>query len=239
MDRLTDDIVAVLDAENLQKPVVVASGFAGEELSRLGSRFPTRTAGLIFLDAAYDRRNAVAEVAIMRRVPQQPPRPEDLESIQSVKRWQAAGLGFPIPEAEIRQSIEFGADGRLLSGPKASPAQRQIFWGTRSPITRRSEFPCSGSTRSPGLQNIFRGVAPAMLRFAKHAASSTPGLCNNLKTVNDCSGQRGRECASLKSRTPVSSSFSRTNARSREPSIVSCRRSRTSASTKLLLDAPD
>lgn len=52
-DRLGDDVLAVLKALNLSGPVLVGHSIAGEELSSVGSRFPDRVAGLIYLDAAY------------------------------------------------------------------------------------------------------------------------------------------------------------------------------------------
>jgi pimeloyl-ACP methyl ester carboxylesterase len=52
-DRLGDDVLAVLDALKLNKPVLVGHSIAGEELSSIGSRHPERVAGLIYLDAAY------------------------------------------------------------------------------------------------------------------------------------------------------------------------------------------
>jgi pimeloyl-ACP methyl ester carboxylesterase len=52
-DRLGDDVLAVLDALNLDGPVLVGHSIAGEELSSIGSRHPERVAGLIYLDAAY------------------------------------------------------------------------------------------------------------------------------------------------------------------------------------------
>jgi non-heme chloroperoxidase len=52
-DRLGDDVLAVLDALKLNRPVLVGHSIAGEELSSVGSRRPERIAGLIYLDAAY------------------------------------------------------------------------------------------------------------------------------------------------------------------------------------------
>jgi non-heme chloroperoxidase len=53
-DRLGDDVLAVIDALKLEKPILVGHSFAGEELSSVGSRYPQRIAGLIYLEAAYD-----------------------------------------------------------------------------------------------------------------------------------------------------------------------------------------
>lgn len=51
--RLGDDVIAVLDALKLNRPVLAGQSIAGEELSSVGSRHPERVAGLIYLDAAY------------------------------------------------------------------------------------------------------------------------------------------------------------------------------------------
>jgi len=52
-DRLGGDVLAVLDALKLNRPVLAGHSLAGEELSSVGSRHPERVAGLIYLDAGY------------------------------------------------------------------------------------------------------------------------------------------------------------------------------------------
>src|SRR6516162_5714643 len=52
-DRLGDDVLAVLDALKLNRPVLAGHSLGGEELSSVGSRHPERVAGLIYLDAGY------------------------------------------------------------------------------------------------------------------------------------------------------------------------------------------
>ena len=52
-DRLGDDVLAVIDALKLSRPVLAGNGIAGEELSSVGTRHPEKIAGLIYLDAAY------------------------------------------------------------------------------------------------------------------------------------------------------------------------------------------
>jgi non-heme chloroperoxidase len=51
--RLGEDVVAVIDALHLNKPVVAGHSIAGEELSYIGVHHPERVAGLIYLDAGY------------------------------------------------------------------------------------------------------------------------------------------------------------------------------------------
>jgi pimeloyl-ACP methyl ester carboxylesterase len=52
-DRLGDDILAVLDSLGLVRPVLIGHSIAGEEMSSIGSRYPDRVAGLVYLDAGY------------------------------------------------------------------------------------------------------------------------------------------------------------------------------------------
>jgi pimeloyl-ACP methyl ester carboxylesterase len=52
-DRLGDDVLAVIEALKLDRPVLIGHSIAGEELSSVGSRHPEKIAGLVYLDAAY------------------------------------------------------------------------------------------------------------------------------------------------------------------------------------------
>ncbi len=52
-DRLGDDILAVIRALKHDRPVLVGHSIAGEEMSSIGSRYPQKVAGLVYLDAAY------------------------------------------------------------------------------------------------------------------------------------------------------------------------------------------
>lgn len=52
-NRLGDDVIAVLDALKVTHPVLVGHSIAGEELSSIGTRYPERVAGLVYLDAGY------------------------------------------------------------------------------------------------------------------------------------------------------------------------------------------
>ena len=54
-DRLGDDVLAVINALKPDRPVLVGHSIAGEELSSIGTRHPEKVAGLIYLDAAYER----------------------------------------------------------------------------------------------------------------------------------------------------------------------------------------
>ena len=77
-DHLGDDVLAVMQAMNIERPVLVGHSMAGEELSSIGSRFPAKVSGLIYLDAAssfafYDSTHPQVEIEmndIRRRIDQ-------------------------------------------------------------------------------------------------------------------------------------------------------------------------
>jgi pimeloyl-ACP methyl ester carboxylesterase len=52
-DRLGDDVLAVLDALKIVRPVLIGHSLGGEELSSVASRHPEKVSGLIYLDAGY------------------------------------------------------------------------------------------------------------------------------------------------------------------------------------------
>jgi pimeloyl-ACP methyl ester carboxylesterase len=51
--QLGNDVLAVMKALEIKRPVLAGHSFGGEELSFIGSRFPENVAGLIYLDAGY------------------------------------------------------------------------------------------------------------------------------------------------------------------------------------------
>jgi non-heme chloroperoxidase len=52
-DQLGDDVLKVISALGLKKPVLIGHSVAGEELSSIGSRYPDKVRGLVYLDAGY------------------------------------------------------------------------------------------------------------------------------------------------------------------------------------------
>lgn len=80
-NRLGDDVVAVMAALKIERPVLVGESIAGQELSSIGSRYPELVAGLVYLDATgpfafyAPNTNAMAvDVATVRRDLEQLPK---------------------------------------------------------------------------------------------------------------------------------------------------------------------
>jgi pimeloyl-ACP methyl ester carboxylesterase len=122
-DRLADDVLAVLDALHIEKPVLAGHSIAGQELSSIGTRHPERVAGLVYLDAAYgyafyDPANTLAgsnvTEAIVRR---------DLDAFRTAPPSRARAL-----VAEIQAALPFldkdmtGEAGHLAGAKDPPPA---------------------------------------------------------------------------------------------------------------------
>jgi pimeloyl-ACP methyl ester carboxylesterase len=114
--RLAEDVVRVMDAVGLKTPVVVGHSFAGEEMHVLGARYATRIAGLVYVDAAFDRGDDAdneAFNAVSRTLPAAPSaKADDLASVTALRahleRYGGAG-----PEAHVRARWVVNPDGTV------------------------------------------------------------------------------------------------------------------------------
>jgi non-heme chloroperoxidase len=115
--RLGDDVVAVMDALNLKRPILVGHSLAGVELSSAANSHPDRLAGLVYLDAAYsyafDNGKGASILEIQNLQGPQPPPPgeTDLASFSSFQKYYGRVNGFLFPEAELRAQRESAPDG--------------------------------------------------------------------------------------------------------------------------------
>jgi non-heme chloroperoxidase len=137
-NRLGDDVIDVLDALKIVHPVLVGHSIAGEELSSVGTRYPTRIAGLVYLDAGYlyayqnpASKNLAPELdALQKRVeqmmPSVPPTDPDLANFSTIRAWQTRSQGVEFPEAEPRQTFETAPDGHITH-PHTQPAIAQAI----------------------------------------------------------------------------------------------------------------
>ncbi len=62
---LTADVVAFLDAIQIDRAIFIGHSMAGDELTRLAETHPDRVAKLVYLDAAYDRGNLIGVMEAM------------------------------------------------------------------------------------------------------------------------------------------------------------------------------
>ena len=120
-DRLGDDVLAVLDALKLEKPVLVGHSLGGEELSSVATRYPNRVAGLVYLEAAYPyafdngKGPTMREFQNLKKVAPQAPPPSGsaLASFSALQQACLRALGFTYPEGELRQQFTTTPEGRV------------------------------------------------------------------------------------------------------------------------------
>lgn len=137
-DRLADDVLAVLDALKLERPLLVGHSIAGEELSSLAARYPMRAGGLVYLDAVGDR---TAPMPRMPSVPSAQPSAADRRSIAAFQAWQKTSQNIAFPESEIRQTMTIAADGSVDGPLVPAFVPRQIVGGVRRPDYARMRIP--------------------------------------------------------------------------------------------------
>jgi len=128
--RLSQDVLAVMDAMKLEKVLLVGHSIAGEELTWLGGHHPGRFEGLVYLDAAYDRSNPRSNPLTTRlrelnsRVPPQPPiPPEALANYDAMKKWLGESGRLRPPEGELIATYQ--VDKPFLGGTPSIDARTQ------------------------------------------------------------------------------------------------------------------
>jgi len=137
---LVDDIVAVLDALQLQSVVLVGHSFAGLEMALFGSAHGNRCGGLIYLDAAYDYTDPeLGRIFEAHQPPSAPPmQASDSASIEAVRDWYARTQGFRPTEAALRATRRFDAAGRMVGAITPGSAR----WRIESPPPRWESVIC-------------------------------------------------------------------------------------------------
>jgi non-heme chloroperoxidase len=142
--RLADDVLAVVDALRLERPVLIGHSIAGEELNSFAARHPLRAGGVVYLDAVGDRTaplprdfNAAAAAA----VPPAQPAPEDRRSVAAYQAWMRKTRGIALPESELRQIFEVAADGSVGRSRNQSWVSDAIDAGVQRPDYARMRIP--------------------------------------------------------------------------------------------------
>jgi pimeloyl-ACP methyl ester carboxylesterase len=114
--RLAEDVVRVMDGVGLKSPVVVGHSFAGEEMHVLGARYSTRIAGLVYVDAAFDRGDDAdneAFNAVAKTVPAAPSSQADDRASFTALRAYLEKYGGAGPEAHLRARWVANPDGTI------------------------------------------------------------------------------------------------------------------------------
>lgn len=130
-DRVGQDVLAVIDALYLRRPVLIGHSIAGAELSWVANHYPERVAGVIYLDAGYwyafDNGKGAKFTDIEALHAPQPPPPSrsDLASFDALVNYEERINGFRFPEAELRQQRE--TSGGTVGAERQFPGESMLM----------------------------------------------------------------------------------------------------------------
>jgi non-heme chloroperoxidase len=145
-ERLGQDVLAVIDALKLDKPILVGHSIAGAELSWMANAHPDRIAGVVYLDAGYsyafDDGKGAAALDMMKLKAPQPPPPAaaDLVSFKALQRYEDRVNGCEFPEGELREERQTNPDGTVgdFRNPRGGAMLMKLISGeqkyTRIPV---------------------------------------------------------------------------------------------------------
>jgi len=118
-DRLGQDVLVVIRALKLKKPVLVGHSIAGVELSSVANLDPKRIAGVVYLEAAYpysfDNGEGPSMKAFQETQGPQAPSPgeSDLQSFTALQKWMRRSMGFGCRRRSFtRNGIRLPMDAR-------------------------------------------------------------------------------------------------------------------------------
>ena len=145
-DQLGEDVLAVIDALKLEKPILVGHSIAGAELSWMANAHADRIAGVVYIEAGYsyafdDGKGASALEMMKLKAPQSPPpTAADLINFKALHRYEVRKDGFEFPEGELREERQTNPDGTIgdFRNPPGGPMLMKLLSGgqkyTRIPV---------------------------------------------------------------------------------------------------------
>jgi pimeloyl-ACP methyl ester carboxylesterase len=157
-------VVRAIDVIKLDMPLVVGHSFAGEEMHVLGARHAGRVAGLVYIDAAFDRgddSDSDAYNAVARTLPPSPrPAAGDLSSFTALRSFVDRTQGAAGPEAHLRARWVANADGTV-----ARP------WAPAPPVLQ---------AMSGAMQAAYKAYAPERIRVRALAIYAAPESASDM-----------------------------------------------------------
>jgi len=170
LDTLVADITAVLDTLGVGPVILVGHSIAGEEMTRFGEIHGARCAGLVYLDAAYDRSGIDTLARIQPSVPDPQVRAADTASLASVRALYDRVMGVHEPDSEIRATVRFDAMGRYQGDVTADSLKARVVNGKR--VARYDRVHC----RALAIYAVPDSVADVIPYYAElDAAGRTQG----------------------------------------------------------------
>jgi non-heme chloroperoxidase len=114
LTTMTQDIARVVDNLGLGRVHLAGHSIAGDAMTRFAVSFPHKVATLTYLEAAYDRvETQRVETTFPKLSVPDTPTADELRSPAAIRSY-VARSEILLPEAQIRATRVFGADGRFL-----------------------------------------------------------------------------------------------------------------------------
>ena len=132
LDTLVADVAAVLDSLRIGKVVLVGHSIAGEEMTRFAELHGSGCAGLIYLDAAYDRSGIDTLASKQPSAPAPLIHAADTASFAGIRALYARVMGVEEPESDIRATERFDAADRYRGSVTSNALKARIASGKQA-----------------------------------------------------------------------------------------------------------
>jgi non-heme chloroperoxidase len=140
LDTLVTDITATLDTLRLGRVILVGHSIAGEEMTRFAELHPDRCAGLVYIDAAYDRSNIDSIAKAQPAGPAPRVSPADTADFESIRAVYERIEGVREPDSEIRATVRFDSADRYLGEVTPNALKARLASGSR--VARYDQVRC-------------------------------------------------------------------------------------------------
>lgn len=174
-DRLGDDVLAVMEILKIEKPVLAGHSIGGQELSSIGTRYPEKVAGLVYLDAAYGYAFFDPRIPIVPQFAMEALVRRDLTLLQAAEPAQARALiqemlsVLPHLQAGLQTKLDMLPAETGKPAPPPRPRQQVVraiignphtYTGIKPPILALIADPpaCSKECDSAAVKNIAAAV---------------------------------------------------------------------------------
>ena len=174
--RRADDILEVIGAVGMQKPILIGNSCGGDILHTLGAQHPDRLGGLVYLDAAEDTTLTLADYGVA---------PGDLEQVLA-KMPAHVGTSAPVtfPEGERRQMAERPLDPTIRKAIVEDNRVRPDYARIRVPVLAiyRSEtieqtlkdYPPTNEEQRAALNRAYAGKRARLSKWQRDLLAGVP-----------------------------------------------------------------
>jgi len=135
-----EDVLRVLDALKLEKPLMVGHSFGGQDLHVLGAKYMDRIGGLVYLASAEDTSlgsitDHVEQQLDSNKLPERlrAQSHPDMTSFRIYRDWQQKTFGMAFPESELHQIYAANPDGSMGRYLVSKEVRDAMFAGLQAP----------------------------------------------------------------------------------------------------------